>query len=313
MHNYYSGRRGCGDIKENAFYLKSPMGGSGDSLWSWTSVLGDHTDGQTLHLSYKPRGHEVVDPAGTLAALEHVHAQIKAKYRTIEVEGEKTEEIVGVDSHTSFEPVFDWEWGLYKKFMLKTKVVGFGDHVGKKDYTAHAFASETSTYGVSRRISKSDAALYALAVRAFGAMPILFTHSEIPELENEAHAQEALDHCERNFDLLDRSEYSIKPTWQMDDWGMYAASGQNPGRDQFMVPVLALLDKVKTASSIQKHTPIYDAKKFFDGCVFNEQAFGASWVTAVVYTLGKDGIPAEIKDLAESGIIELINVAKEDG
>jgi hypothetical protein len=132
-----------------------------------------------------------------------------------------------------------------------------------------------------------------IAISAFGPLPMLFTHKEIPAFRNEIEmlaALETVGKCLETSPTIDWNDWYQQPTWAHDNWGMYARRGQWTGLNHFMVPVLAFLDDLRLNWKEHKDDEDWKAaKKFFRGVRFTEQTFGLSWLTKVTYTSPAEG------------------------
>jgi hypothetical protein len=258
--------RGCGKKKEDSFYLEgSPPSGSGN-VWAWTWCLGDGIE-NIAPLIFPPRQVTFVNPAACIT----------------------TGDIVLADD--DFKAA-EWQYDLYARMCLAMKTIGIGDHVGKNHYSCTSFAKETNEYGISRRINKDTALVYAALIAKVGALPMLFTHSRVPVFTDINQRQQAIDIALNMWPGFKSDQMHMEATWQMTDWGMYNSPRrkQYNGNHSFMVPILNIVSALDNDWSLHKQDPVWqEAKEFYETLIYQEQPFGLSWVLQVTHTLPKDG------------------------
>lgn len=254
--------RGCGTKKENAWYLEGSLFSADGPLWAWTWLLGDGVE-NLFFLGFPPRGMELINPAATIALREKVL--------------DKPE----------FHPFGDREREEYNRMRQATRTLGLGDHVGKQHYTPYSFANEVSHYGPSRRVPEKIAIALNETMRERGAIPIIFTHSEMPIFDTYEKAEEARDIIEALYpDVVNWNDLNYEPTWIHADFGQYAEREQYTGSDHWLTRVLRAMNDLKNGY-LEGSQAALDARSFFATLRYREQALGMSWITGVTYTLPK--------------------------
>ena len=285
--------RGCGTKQNNAYYLEGEVGEDGP-LWMWTWVLGDGLDHNISIARYQipTRGVVGINPAATLLK----------------------ESFVGSDYPISMSPV---EAEGYEYFLTKTKNMGSADYVGHQYYTPMAFARETMEHGPSRRVPKKTAALFADIFQKIGPFPMFFSHARIPlfaDIFQRDGIYEMVD------EVLPKTDYRpwFNACWKYDEWGQYAIKNQDAGHKHYLVHVLDVLDFMKKIMlDTMPHKPAPDdawaqMPRLFEDVRFEEQIFGASWMTRVTYTLPQENKEeAAEKALAEIPGLDILDLEEQ--
>lgn len=256
--------RGCGKKKEDAFYLEGGAPSAKGNLWAWTWALGGHDASAPIVLP--PRQVVGVNPAACLT----------------------TGTLVKADDQ--YEPA-EWDAPTYYRLLDSTKRIGVGDHVGADNYTAVSFAKETMEYGLSRRVPRNVAALFAELIRKHGAIPSMMTHSRIPVFSTEAEMNVAL---ELALDIWPEMENDLHKcaTWMVKDWGMYCSIRRNQynGKRSAMIPILNVVGGLDKDWESHKGNPKWQAaRETYDKFFYHEQVFGMAWILQVTYTVPENG------------------------
>lgn len=184
--------RGCGEMKPDSWYIQGDVFSENGRLWSWTNILpswlvsADEEEAlqDRYHISaeFKQRGVDIIDPAGTLAVKYPVFSDWK--------------------TGTPFARLHKGDTNLLSRWERHQKHVttfGIGDYVGSGSYTPYTFAKETAERGVSRNVGRVMAMTIAYMMKrapyAIGAVPILFSHNDIPLFDHKEQAIECHEIC----------------------------------------------------------------------------------------------------------------------
>ncbi len=272
--------RGCGTKKNDAYYLEGDVGDD-SPLWAWTWVLGDGLDHVISIARYQipTRGVVGINPAVTLLKECFV--------------GDRDPIVLGIGEKEGYE-----------YFLTKTKNAGSADHIGHQYYTPMSFAREVMQYGPSRRVPPQTAAFFANIFQRIGPFPMFFSHSQIPlfaGIRQRDAIYEIVD------ELLPKTDYQpwLNACWKYDEWGQYAIKNQDAGHKHYLVHTLDILDFGARLKSVRREPALNEMwvrlRKMFGNVRFEEQIFGASWMTKVIYTL-----PLENKEAAaEKALAEI--------
>lgn len=282
--------RGCGRKQPDAFYIEGVSSSRG-TLNPWTWVLGNGMD-KTIPLQLPPRKTQVVNIPATMVLKQVVWPD------------------KNIQMSTAQATLYDW---LTPEGV---KPIGIADHVGASNYTAAQFAQEAMAHGVSRRITPDLARTYGVALQAYGAVPILFTHSKVPVFRS---MEERDLVCSMSFHFSE-SDVHIKPTWEVQRWGELYGRWSAYSRDRatgveyydggrsYLVHVLNTLDYVERYAKKYTEKSETDEERIaaFAGLHYQEQAFGISWVNRLTYTLPTDHmIDPNILDIPSITIVDL--------
>lgn len=261
-------QRGCGTKTSDSYYLEGDIS-TGGPLWAWTWFLGDGLDHVLLvsQNQVPTRSVVAINPAATLVF----------------------ESFVGRDSPFSVRNAEREQ--AYRYYLGKTRDVGSADHIGAIHYSPYAFAEETARYGPSRKITKQMAKVFAELFQEHGPFPMLFSHTLIPLFATEDHKTAVLRTVLECLKEIDVKGLWIDACWYHDEWGQYSSKGHNPGQSSFLVPILDFMNMLKTVKSGESmpFASWHAAKRLLDEVRYEDQIFGASWMTRVTYTLPEDG------------------------
>ena len=244
--------RGCGHLVPGGYYLSSVGCDSKfGTLQNVTYPFGDGTDNVIYCKGVVPsRGMLLVNTAATFA-LQSV-TQFDA-------------------SSLSFR---DGQRNLYESLCQRVLDIGLIDHVGTRHYTPVQFIAELYDRMPNRRIHPELARKLANLL----PLPVVFTHSHIPVFRDERERDVALALYEEYAELND---VRLDTNWMLDDWGVFA--NNYDGRDHYMLPILALLDKVTRDWQQLAHSGYWRrVKKYFDSLTYAEQPFAISWFVQAI-------------------------------
>ena len=267
--------RKCGSKKHDAFYAEGGDFSEDGALNTWTWLLGDGLE-NSIFLKVPARQVVAIDPVLTVFFKSFMYPT----NADVVIPGELEER--------------------YERLNLAMKSPGVADHVGANNYTAHNFYVETSLYGPSRRIPQKTAKYLAEIISLMGPIPMLFTHSKIPVFRDKIEMISALQVIQDDFMEISQSAYWL-PSWEYEQWGMYARRGQWPGHDHVLIPILAFIDKLEDGLIEDDK-----AKDFFKSLTYTEQTLGLSWLTKITYTLPEAGeLGEDILGIPGLNIIDL--------
>lgn len=279
----------CG-TKRPGFYVEADMGATG-SLAAITWLLGTHVAGSTNCLTAIPARAMV---AGNLPA-----SLIEGEFVSADVPYLQGLHVQGAQSAEALAKRM-----AYDKISQAAAPVALFDHVGSNNYTPHEFASELAEYGPSRRVPKTLALQVAQAVNAQGALPIVFTHSDLPmfgDLETRDRAMALAAQAVYGYDP--EAVYTVA-TWHRDGWGMYA-SHVDRGRDHYLVAILGAMARIRRQPSLasgitaQTWQPLAEALAQVPTA---EAPFCASWITKVTHVTDGPPAPQVAEEMAQRGI-----------
>ena len=262
--------RGCGTKTAGATYAEGPEESAGGVLNRWSYLLSDgYLD--FMPISVPPRQMVIINPAATIYTRSLVKTVLPGF-------GERFEDKLASG---------------YTKLLKKTKNQGVADHVGEKYYSAHSFAQEIKHYGPSRRIPKSIAERLIEIIWQRGPIPMIFTHNRMPIFKGSEQVAQAVDHVRKCLGHFSSGEYGTDwyewgPTWRHEDWSQY--SDGYHGYNHVLVDVLELIHELDNNWRKRKKEPFFEeAKEFFTGLRYVEQAFGAAWLGRITHCADKDG------------------------
>ncbi len=261
-------QRGCGTKTSDSYYLEGDTG-TGGPLWAWTWFLGDGLDHVLLvsRNQVPTRSVVAINPAATLVF----------------------ESFVGADSPFSVRNAEREQ--AYRYYLGKTRDVGSADHIGAIHYSPYAFAEETIRHGPSRKITKQMAKVFAELFLEHGPFPMLFSHTLIPLFATEDHKKEVFDAVIKAL-WANPDHFWQDACWNHDEWGQYSSKGHNPGNSSFLVPILNVMNTVferKPSELVTLSDEWHLAQRAMKNVRYEDQIFGASWMTRVTYTLPEDG------------------------
>jgi hypothetical protein len=135
---------------------------------------------------------------------------------------------------------------------------------------------------------------------------MIFIHGKMPVFRNEEEMYQALSITEDLFGA-DWDTKWMSPTWENDDWGMYARRAHWTGYSHYMIPILRVIDELKSNWQNRKDDEDWkSARKFFKHLRYVKQTFGASWLCKVSYTLPVKGeLDEDVMGLPGINIIDL--------
>lgn len=275
--------RGCGDLVEGGYYLSAAdMFSPGGNLWIATYPLGDGLDDTLLCGSMPPRSMLEVNPAATFTRLALIRPEDPVRF-------------------TGSEDA------LYERLKSAVTTHGVFDHVGGNNYTASAFIRELIERGPNRHVPADFARRMAQLV----PLPVFFT-TRLPVFRSGSEIRAVMDIAESTIDQYDRNTKHFGANWLRPNWGMYAASNQDPGRDHFMLAVIGLMHKVHPRNfGLVKHDPYWqEVRQFMDSLSYEEQPFVASWFLRAIKIMG-EGVSYTDAD-QQAGIVPAIPAEKED-
>lgn len=290
-------KRGCGMKASNAFYLESDLPGPLGRMWAFTMINGGLYQHIPL-LTVPPRAVEAVNVAATIMLTEKISLS------------------------PPFKPVGAYERNLYPQILNSTRDVGIVDHVGKDAYSAWSFAEEINKFGPSRRTTEQMAKVVGELIQSYGPVPIMFTHSRIPVLRNEADILEfirllkPLVTAKENQEALPDNWFEVPttPVWQDPTWGQYVRErNQHAGTNHIGTFLLSTVDIIERNFDAERQKDLnwQLMASFLRDLRYYEQMFGLSWVTRVTYTLPKDG-KAEAEHKVKETIpgVDILDLAK---
>lgn len=250
-------RRGCGHLVPGGYYLSSVgcdsrMG----SLQAVTFPFGDSLKDIVFCKGVVPsRGMLLIDPAATFTL-----QSITTPTKLLALQGDEAD--------------------LYHSLRERVLEVGLIDHVGRRHYTSAEFTSELYDRMPNRRVHPDVARKIAPML----PLPVIFTHSQIPVFRSSDERGQALSLYQEYAELGD---VFIDTNWMRPEWGLFAH--HDDGRDHFMIPILALLDKLTRDWQQLAHSPWWrKVKEFFDSLQYAEQPFAISWFVQAIRIVNDD-------------------------
>lgn len=267
MQSTSNPQRGCGTLVKGGFYARGDSA-PGGMLARWAWVLGTCISGRHNVCT-------VVPPRKMISA--NLPATLGL--------GRLTESLSVTLSAATLK-VFP---GL-----KRIKTVALFDHVGSSNYTPWSFYSETMTLGLSRRIPPQ----IAKQITKYTPLPIVFTHSAMPIVDDRAIPKLGIWHREIDADNDGIDMRSFEPTFENPKWGLLA--GDQHGDNHWIVPALRVIDKISLGKNRPEHA-IWDTP-LNEQIVFSEQTFGASWITSVGYIVDDDDTDEKLAEIEAAGI-----------
>ncbi len=269
--------RGCGTLVPGGFYLQnssSPIGTLSPITW----VLGNGVAGDCHpFIEIPPRGAMEFNPAATLLFNEFC----------------ETRPEIDVDDLIPYEDM-----------AKRTGHIGIADHVGAEHYTAHAFVSELRELGMSRHVSPDFAFMVNKWVRKQGAVPVFFTHPQIPVFRS-VDEREVAYRLAREYFVNDSAQdvdlFWSHETWKHPEWGMNVKYPWKGWGHEYVL-ILALVD---AAYNAKKEDRYYGARKIIRQWEYQESWFVATWCNRVCYVLPEDRIVPKEVGQARLAIIDL--------
>lgn len=274
--------RGCGTKKEGGFYAEGTTSPNGAlSLWTW--ILGTCTEAG-LNCFVSPPARKVVQ--GNLAA-----SLVMGEFVSNDVPFERR---IGSEKN--------YLGKQYATLKRQAAPVALFDHVGSKFYTPHEFMKEVRELGPSRRITPQ----VAEEIAKMTPIPVVFTHSDIPLFRDEAERDAVVELAAGLLSEYDQDQVRYLPTWMSPEWGLYS-SCKDRGDDHYLRQILGLLSRLKRQPRLIDTSEAWAALAAVMGRAnFQEQPFGATWITKITYVKRRDD-PADIADkMAKKGIQTLI-------
>jgi hypothetical protein len=174
------------------------------------------------------------------------------------------------------------------------------DHVGSQHYTPHQFAEECRQHGPSRRVNPDIAAQIA----PFLPLPIIFTHSDMPIIENYPGLDDVLE-----WQGYPAGTYQCEPTFFDPAWGLRVKrdSGTKTqpynGEKHWAVGTLKALHQCYSGKKLNKGL-IPEAPRSAIG--LHEATFGVSWLTRATYVVRGDESVEQLDEYRNRGIEPMI-------
>lgn len=270
LRNVSNEPRGCGTLKEGKCYLQG-RSGPGGTLKAWVWLLGTQLSGSAWNwlTDVPPRMMQTVDFQFSLADCRTIFPNHGLDFYEV----------------VARRPMPDQA----RMNLVHLPRYGLLDHVGSVHYTPASFARECAARGPSRAVPRSMAANVAKLLKHFAALPIIFTHSDVPLVNPDAHHDLIQDLC------FAPGEAQLNPTWWYKGWGLH--KGKQAGKDHWAVDLMDVLDRKELPAD-------YGAD-----IVFAEQVFGVSWITSSVYVTRGDETPDNLSAYIEDGI-EPVQIAE---
>jgi hypothetical protein len=239
--------RGCGQKKENAFYLEATISIDGVlSAWSW---LLPGVRKEPVYTSLPSRSQVLIDLDGSLSTRS---------------------------------PII---WGTpVQNLGIIPDVPCIADHVGESFYTPFQFKQEVIRFGPSRRTNPQQAKLFSQQLDEWGKLLIAF-EAKLPVFSNAAVALEARDLCIRMLQLEDEYD-DTEDTWTHPDftshtWGY---KGEDSWLIPILMFLDIQKREPETIDADPDDLARFDA--IIETVPYRNQLFGFTWITKLTYTLG---------------------------
>ena len=275
--------RGCGR-KRQGFYLESGPGSAWGRLNLVTMCTGDlKIGGENILCEIPPRGVQKFAPIDTFRMGE-------------------------VCFDTAHAPTPNNRQDIYEIVRNGTKPWGLIDHVGSNRYSPVSFIKELHEYGASRRVPEELAKEVAgLMGMGFVAIPMFFTHSRIPFLQDGAEFTIISDAATLAYRASGTSHLWTDASYTHPRWGMRVERWNGVNVSD---PALAwyILNLAEAALESEEDSVYAHARPLFENCRYHEQLLCATWIRQVTYATADGKVPAwttksgvSIIDIREEG------------
>lgn len=238
--------RGCGQKKEDSFYLEAERREDG-TLRAWTWLL-PGMGREPIYSTFPPRSHTIIDLDATLAN------------RSVIVWG---------------TPAKTGEW--------LPDVPALGDHVGETFYTPWSFYKEIRQYGPSRRVSSVQAMTFSELLANYGKVLIAF-EAKLPVVKDRKTAEQLRALACIVLDLDEEDYHDINDTWRHagfspEFWGY-------DGGESWLIPILRLASTKEEDLFDYDTEAYATFREMVSKLEWANQIYGFSWITTLTYTLG---------------------------